>query len=507
MFKRGSVKTMLKLPKLLQVGLAFDDQERALLTRMLNYILVTTVAIVLIALPFSYRLVLASPIRAGLAVAVLVINLIGSLLLRKGYLIQTSVWLILGYWGVVLVLITVSGGMESPWLIVQVAVTVVASLLLGGWAGIIVAGLTLGTDLWIYRLQESGALPLGMLTEGLMDNWLALFASFALVSLATLFAGSLARSGMRRARDNERQFSSLFNKTNDLIFLVGQDRRILNVNQPAADLLDYQVSELIGKPYVELVAPDEQTSVFSNFERLTLEGISPLFERTLVRKDGSRVKVEFHVALIKDEKDQPLYFQGVGRDIRERKQLEEQLRYSLDEMQALAMQDSLTGLLNRRAITEHAEAEWARAQRDNRPMCLVLIDLDNLKIVNDSMGHQMGDQVILELAKIINASKRRYDWAGRWGGDEFMLVLPGTNLVEATEVADRLRVKYMESELVKRLSGEGLLSLGIACYSGRKGDETDLNKLIAQADQALYSAKEHGKNRVEVYLDESREEV
>ncbi len=498
---------MRKLPKSLQVSLAFDESERALLTRMLNYILIITVAIVLVLLPFSYRIVFSSPIRAGLTIAVFAINLVGWLLLRKGYLIQTSAWLILGYWVVVLVLVLASGGIESPWLITQVAVTVLAGLLLGGWGGIIFAALTLGADWFIYRLQASGAIPEGMLTEGLLDNWLALFASFSLVSVAILMAGSLAQTGMRLARQNERRSSSLFNKTNDLIFLVGQDRRILNVNQPAADLLAYEVSELIGKPYVELVAPDEAANVNSNFERLKLEGISPLFERTLVRKDGSRVKVEFHVALIKDEKGQPLYFQGVGRDIRERKQFEEQLRYSLDEMQALAMQDSLTGLLNRRAISEHTEAEWARAQRDNRPMCLVLIDLDNLKIVNDSMGHQMGDQVILELAAIINSSKRRYDWAGRWGGDEFMLVLPGTNLVEATEVADRLRVKYMQSELVKRLGGEGLLSLGIACYSGRKGDETVLNKLIAQADQALYRAKESGKNRVEVYLDESKEEI
>jgi len=498
---------MLKLRKSLQVSLTFDESERVLLTRMLNYILVTTVAIVLILLPFSYRLVFSSPIRAGLTIAVLAINLVGWFLLRKGFLIQTSAWLILGYWTAVLVLVLASGGIESPWLVTQVAVAAIAGLLLGGWGGIIFAALTLGADWFIDRLQASGAIPLGMLAEGPIDNWLALFASFSLVSVAILMAGSLAQTAMRRARQNERRFSSLFNKTNDLIIWVSLDQRILNVNQPAADLLGYEVSELIGKPYAEIVNPDERASFISNFERLKVEKLSPLFERTLVHKDGSRVKMEFHVALISDEKDQPLYFQGVGRDIRERKRLEAQLRFSLDEMEKLAMQDSLTELLNRRAITEHAEAEWARAQRDHRPMCLVLIDLDNLKIVNDSLGHQMGDQVILELAGIIKTSKRRYDWAGRWGGDEFMLVLPGTNLVEATQVAERLRITYMQSALVKRMSGEALLSLGIACYSGRKSDETDLNKLISQADRALYRAKERGKNRVEVYLDESKEEI
>lgn len=498
---------MFKLPKSLQVTLAFDEPERALLTRMLNYILLTTVAIVLIVLPFSYRLVFSSPTRLGLTIGVFAVNLVGWVLLRRGYLIQASATLVLGYWVVVLVLILASGGIESPWLITQMAVTVLAGLLLGGWGGIFFAALTLGADWVIYRLQAIDALPFGMLTEGLLDNWLALFASFSLASLAILMAGSLAQTAMRRAHENEKRFSSLFNKTNDLIFLIGQDRHILNVNQPAADLLGYEVSELVGKPYADLVAPDEQENVVRNFERLSVEGISPFFERTLIRKDASRVKVEFHVALIKDDRGEPVYFQGVGRDMSERKQLEEQLRYSLDEMQTLAMQDSLTGLLNRRAITEHAEAEWARAQRDSRPMCLVLIDLDNLKVVNDSKGHQMGDRVILELAAIINASKRRYDWAGRWGGDEFLLVLPGTNLVEAKEVAERLRNKYIDVELVRSMGGEALVSLGIACYSGRKGDETSLNKLIAQADQALYQAKEQGKNQVEVYLDQSREEI
>jgi diguanylate cyclase (GGDEF)-like protein/PAS domain S-box-containing protein len=306
---------------------------------------------------------------------------------------------------------------------------------------------------------------------------------------------------MRRARENERFYRSLFDRTNDGVFTIDLNTRIFAINQKAADLLGYQVQELIGKPYAELVPQEERPNVGANFEALKTQGMTPLFERTLIRKDGSRFKVEFNATTINDEKGKLLYFQGVARDVTERKRLEDQLRYSLEEMETLAMQDSLTGLLNRRAITEHAEAEWHRAQRDSHPMCLVLIDLDNLKTVNDSLGHQMGDQVILELAHVITASKRPYDWAGRWGGDEFLLVLPGTTLTEARDVAERLRNKYVETDLVRTMGGQALVSLGIACYSGRKEDETSLDKLITQADQALYRAKEQGRNQVEVYRD------
>jgi diguanylate cyclase (GGDEF)-like protein/PAS domain S-box-containing protein len=325
-----------------------------------------------------------------------------------------------------------------------------------------------------------------------------LFLMFIFFLLDTVLRESLVHS--QRA---ENRYRSLYEKTNDAVFLVSPDQRILSVNLQAADLLGYEIDELIGKPYAELVAPDEKKKVQENFIRLEKEGTAPFFERIMVRKDGSRCQLEFNANAIHDEAGQLLYFQGVGRDMTERKRLEEQLRYSLEEMETLAMQDPLTGLLNRRAITEHAEAEWHRSARERRPMCIVLIDLDNLKDVNDALGHPVGDQVIIELSEVIKASRRRYDWSGRWGGDEFMLVLPGANLVEANEVSERLRAQFAESPVTAgiRERVRPYVSMGVACYSGRPGEEIPLNQLISQADQALYQAKQRGKNRVELYRD------
>jgi diguanylate cyclase (GGDEF)-like protein len=103
----------------------------------------------------------------------------------------------------------------------------------------------------------------------------------------------------------------------------------------------------------------------------------------------------------------------------------------------------------------------------------------------------------------VNFSKRRYDWIGRWGGDEFLMVLPGANLVEAEEVAARLRAIIQEAEFGFEGHPEEKLkvSLGVACFSAREGDETSLNQLLAHADSALYAAKEGGRDQVAVYRD------
>jgi len=316
-------------------------------------------------------------------------------------------------------------------------------------------------------------------------------------------ADTVLRETLSQARLTEGRYRNLFDKSNDAISIIGPDLNYLEVNQNAADLLGYKREQLIGKSVFETVPQDERKSVERYIAQIEKEGTLPPYERTLMRADGSRRIAEVSVNVVTDERGRTVYFQSVMRDISERKRLEEQLRLSLGEMEALAMQDPLTGLLNRRAITDHAEAEWHRARRDRRPFCVALIDLDNLKTINDSLGHQVGDRVIEQLASTVRKTLRRYDWAGRWGGDEFMLVLPGTNLVEAQDIVERLRSHYTASEIITEMKGDlnPYLSVGIACFSGRPGDEVTPGQLFGQADRALYHAKQGGKDRIEVYRD------
>lgn len=411
--------------------------------------------------------------------------------------------LVWGAWSLASLVVVSEAGRASHWLVPQFLLIVLARFILNGRVAILLAVLTAALDFAIYQFDLNNYLPMELRELAQGNDWAAIAISFSFLLFIFFLADTVLRETLRQARFTEGRYRSLFDKTNDAVFLIDLNLNYLEANQQAADFLGYSREELIGKSIIDVVPAEEAQSVRTNFQRLEKESSLPLFERTVVLKDGSRRTAEVSITMVADENGKPRYFQSVMRDVTIRKRLEEQLRYSLEEMETLAMQDSLTGLLNRRAITEHAEAEWHRSLREKRPMCIALIDLDNLKDVNDSEGHLMGDQVIVQLANVIKGSRRRYDWAGRWGGDEFMLVLPGSNLVDAQEVGERLRSLYAESDPVLSLPAEvrPYLSIGISCYSGRPGEEISLSHLIGQADKALYRAKQAGKNRVEIYLD------
>ena len=479
------------------------DVAPELRERLFGFVMWVTAGLMLLGFAFWGLMSDVPMIQREFQIAGVLLLALVWLLWKRKRVDLAALILVTEFWALITMAVIIEGGLASYWLVPQVLLVLFARLILNGRIAILFGLLTAAIDFAAYHYQLKQYLPADLQALVPRNDWGAVLLGFLSVLFIFYLADTILLETLRKTSLSEGRYRSLFDKTNDVIFLVGLDRNIVNANPQAANLLGYQIEELVGKPYVEIVAPEEAGKVAENFERLKTLGISPLFERILVRKDGSRCKVEFNVALVRDEFDQPLHYQGVGRDVTERKRLEDQLRYSLEEMEALAMQDPLTGLLNRRAISEHAEAEWHRAQREKRAICLVLIDLDNLKEVNDTLGHLMGDQVILELSKVINGARRRYDWAGRWGGDEFMLVLPGANLVEAQDVAERLKNLYGESPLISGLeeSIRPHVSLGVACYSGRPGEESSLNQLIAQADRALYRAKEGGRNRVEVYRD------
>ncbi|MDX6387084.1 MAG: hypothetical protein QOD85_886, partial [Gaiellaceae bacterium] len=164
------------------------------------------------------------------------------------------------------------------------------------------------------------------------------------------------------------------------------------------------------------------------------------------------------------------------------------------ERQALV--DSLTGLANRRSLEETLRSELARAARFNDQVCLVLADLDDFKQVNDKHGHPVGDQVLKEFASALRATVRESDVAGRWGGEEFALVLTGTDSVGGARLAERARAR-IEGRSIHGPDGVELgvtASFGVASYP----DAAELGDLLAAADSALYAAKRDGKNRVVV---------
>jgi diguanylate cyclase (GGDEF)-like protein len=167
-------------------------------------------------------------------------------------------------------------------------------------------------------------------------------------------------------------------------------------------------------------------------------------------------------------------------------------------MEILAMRDGLTGLLNRRAVEEYAEAEFNLTARKEHALSVILVDIDHFKSVNDQFGHKFGDHTLQQVAKILTDDLRNYDRVGRWGGEEFILILPETQLKDAATVAERVRVRMAEMKMPLE-NGETFsihISLGVACTTGQF---SSLTKLIDAADQALYQAKQTGRNRVCIF--------
>jgi diguanylate cyclase (GGDEF)-like protein len=166
------------------------------------------------------------------------------------------------------------------------------------------------------------------------------------------------------------------------------------------------------------------------------------------------------------------------------------------EVQSLALTDPLTGLQNRRSLFELGRIEFSRAQRMERPFCCMMLDLDHFKKVNDSYGHQIGDQVLQEFAKRCVSTVRAVDLVGRYGGEEFIILLPETDRDTAVRIAERLRTSIAEKPMkISDVEVSISTSIGVAT-----NDENTphLEALIARADQALFIAKHRGRDRVAV---------
>ena len=166
----------------------------------------------------------------------------------------------------------------------------------------------------------------------------------------------------------------------------------------------------------------------------------------------------------------------------------------VEDFQALASRDELTDLYNRRYFTEVAEQEIQRAERYHRDISVILIDIDNFKAINDTHGHEAGDKVIKDIANVMRQNFRETDLFGRYGGEEFTVLLSETQMPDAVSLSERMREAIIQ-RLVKFENKEiaYTASFGVAHGQG----EVSLNQLLRQADKALYYAKESGKNRVE----------
>ncbi|WP_294000870.1 GGDEF domain-containing protein [Sphaerotilus sp.] len=171
------------------------------------------------------------------------------------------------------------------------------------------------------------------------------------------------------------------------------------------------------------------------------------------------------------------------------------LEQAIRRLESLAMTDSLTGIRNRRCFMQAAALEFERATRHARPMAVVLIDVDHFKRVNDRHGHQLGDQVLVEIARSCQSTLRKTDLLARFGGEEFIVLLPETGQREAVRLADRMRMAVSADLRLPDSQRPGAVTISLGAVALSRSTPT-LDLLIQAADQALYDAKRAGRDRV-----------
>lgn len=164
------------------------------------------------------------------------------------------------------------------------------------------------------------------------------------------------------------------------------------------------------------------------------------------------------------------------------------------ELEKIANIDGLTGLYNRRWMNEFFKRQINRAKSDKKPLVLMLADLDHFKNVNDQYGHVVGDEVLSAVASVLPHQFRPTDLLARFGGEEFAMILPNTDLTQATQIAERVRTAIASTRVEFYPKIQLTLSLGLASLTPKD----DMNNLLTRADHALYQAKENGRNRVEI---------
>jgi diguanylate cyclase (GGDEF)-like protein/PAS domain S-box-containing protein/hemerythrin-like metal-binding protein len=290
------------------------------------------------------------------------------------------------------------------------------------------------------------------------------------------------------------RFRLAFEYANVGIALVHLDGNIFEANQALSKIFGYSKNELERMNLRDLWPPEDRRRSLADFKRAASGANAKThFERRYNNKAGETFCAEVTRGLAKDKNGQPVYFVVCFRDITENKKLHEML-------QQQASTDLLTGVMNRGRVEERACFELIRAERYREKLSLVIMDLDGFKQINDKHGHLAGDRVLRGFCELARSCLRTTDLLGRWGGDEFVALLPGSGIHGAELLAERLRITVEMSSLEKDV--HFTISVGVAMH--HVGE--DLSALVARADAALYRAKQAGRNRVVADADDMARE-
>lgn len=305
-----------------------------------------------------------------------------------------------------------------------------------------------------------------------LTRWLFSAVSLSGVMLLTSTIVAHRSQADKRAR-------RFFELSHDMLCTNDLDGRFVELNSAWEESLGYELDELRAIEFAQLVHPGDRERVREMAAAAFAGSGHGALECRVLAKDGSWHWLRSSSTL--DEDEQLLYSRAT--DVTELKRIEAEREQLLGEVQSLARQDALTGLPNRRVLDEALPRELARARRAESPLCLALLDLDHFKVYNDTHGHLAGDEALRESAIAWESSLRGEDLIVRFGGEEFLVLLPGCSLEQARETVERLRDATAHGQTC---------SAGIACWDYRESPD----ELVRRADEALYVAKSAGRDQL-----------
>ncbi len=286
--------------------------------------------------------------------------------------------------------------------------------------------------------------------------------------------------------------SQVLNMVEDFLFIMDSDHTIIQANQRA---LNFYGQDIIGKKCYQVtrskISPCADCTI--NFALRNREVRS---REIFNEKTGQYMSMKTYP--IVDEEENLLYVVETYKDITRLKRLETEVRRRDSTIRKMTVTDELTGLWNHNYIYRRLREEMKKTRRYGRPFSIVIVDLDDFKGINERYGHSGGDLILINTSKIIAETIRGADLAGRFGGEEFMILVPESDQDGASRLANRLLERIRNAQVeIGDLKVRYTASIGIATF--QKEDDYQLRQLIAHGEEAMYFAKSMGKNQAAAF--------
>ncbi len=297
-------------------------------------------------------------------------------------------------------------------------------------------------------------------------------------------------------REKQAQLQAIFDNAAVGIFLITTDGHWLDLNRRGMQMLGYSRDELARMTYLDILHPTERTTNQYQFEKMRWhEQISYRMERRYRRKDGTVFWGDLSITAIHNTQGNVTALLGVLVNITWSKESEDALQRAVEQLRQISIRDPLTGLFNRRYLDETLPRELQRAVRQHQSVGVIMLDIDHFKQCNDTYGHDAGDTVLQAVGRFLQDHTRGADLVCRYGGEEFILILPGATLDHTRQRAEeiRLSIKGLSVCHQNQILPPVTMSLGVAVFPTHG---TTATSLITIADQLLYQAKHTGRDRV-----------